>query len=360
MRRWLLWLLVLFGCGLLIGVGGAAYYFFGDDSHAQAMFHVGSESPVVLSRGEPLSERDFQRLRATQMAAMKSYYVLNAALANSNVAHIALAHDTPAGATEDNLSWLADALSVRFPGDGEYMSVELQLPGASPEDNVKMLDAIVRAYQSEVVDMERARQRATQEVLAAASRRVNEQLARETERYLELAKDLDKSTGPNDLRDRLLVDKINLYEREYLDLTRRLSDLGAEAAQRVAVAGKNSNGETTKAEPQGSGPAEEATGEAAKIDDLSNHERIAMMFMTQRLKTVTDDIAKMTEELANRSKQNPQLQVMQEQLELLRETARKVWQAREDHQVELSNPQDRIQLVQPAQWIETSRWNRKP
>lgn len=347
MRKWFRWLLVLLVSGLLLGIAFLAWYYFAADGRAEVMFYVSPQTRPSLFEEQPIDETAYKRRCASQMAALKSYHVLNVALALPGISRIAPMGIPNVDSAEDSaLAWLAEGLSVSFPQNGEYMKIELRLPGVSPNDTRKVLDAVVQAYEDEVVNAELRGLQSQKEVLDRAYIKLSEGLNRRRESYLKLTSDLKKSTGPNDLYDQLLVEKIKLYERECLDLTRRLNDALAKKGMAVNV-----TVELQKSLQANSRAEEPDLSQIEKVLEdpelILNHGRIVLL---------KREIAAMTEELVARNEQSPELQIMKEEIDLLQTIVEKVQQARETLVLDMSNPPS-IQKMHDAYWVEKSKWN---
>jgi hypothetical protein len=237
---------------------------------------------------------------------------------------------------ESRVRWLADALNVRFPNDAEYMAIELRAPNVAPEDSVRLLNAVVRAYEAEVVDAERQQQQATKEVLERATDRLNRQIARETERYLQLAKDLNVSTRSDDVESRLMMEKIKLFERMCLDLQRQLLD--AQVKQESMVA-------PDRAEK--SQAPDKSSADTYSAQELAAKQRV----YSAEIERLEQEIEKMMEQLSARHERSVDLQIQEQELELLRGVARDLGEKREVVALDMSNQGRRIELVQPAIWI---------
>lgn len=113
------------------------------------------EQATVYLRVQPLSgesEQQYAVQQATQIALFKSHFVLNAALARSEIAQLdcVLQQEAP-------VKWLSNELEVSFPGDGEIMEVVLRGQESDMADYCRLLDAVTESYFNEVVHKLRIR-----------------------------------------------------------------------------------------------------------------------------------------------------------------------------------------------------------
>jgi hypothetical protein len=111
------------------------------------------ESPVLAGRDAQVDRDRFDIYKNTQAELLRSRYVLRAALRNPKIAKLAsVEREQAAGNAE---AWLGRRLAIQFPSKAEIMAVSLS--GDDRKESVVLLNAIVDAYLSEVVDAERSR-----------------------------------------------------------------------------------------------------------------------------------------------------------------------------------------------------------
>lgn len=119
-----------------------------DRYSARVLLQVMREDPRVMPGPprEPVREQDYRDYQTTQEMFLRSRMVLHSALRRPEVARlpVILGQADPA-------SWLADKLEIEF--EGEVMSIALK--GGNPSELVTLVNSVVDAYLSEVVDMER-------------------------------------------------------------------------------------------------------------------------------------------------------------------------------------------------------------
>lgn len=138
-----------------------------------------STNPGVWSVDVP---RDFEVYCDTQVALVKSQFVLKAALSSRNVAQL-----TVVSSRADPVEWLTKQLDVSFPG-GETLQIRLAGPESTMPDYCKLIDAIIAAYGREVVTAERIREHEQSSKMRTAIRNVQETLS---EKIIALKKLID-------------------------------------------------------------------------------------------------------------------------------------------------------------------------
>jgi succinoglycan biosynthesis transport protein ExoP len=210
------WMLVL-GMGLVAAVGTAIVLWFllPESSSAVALFQVKS-SPQKLVFDSATETTKFEVLQNTQLALLKSNFVLQAALRDPNVASLGIL-----AGKSDQVAWLTDNLVVDFPNKSEVLRISLSGEGL-PEDLRQLVDGVAKAYINEVVYAERTRRLAIRDELNKALDGINKDLGREMDEYHKIAVDIGASKAyDRDAETELLL-------RDIMDLQRQKAVLQAE------------------------------------------------------------------------------------------------------------------------------------
>jgi len=140
---------------------------------ATALVQISMRPEGVLTQGDVQRDvREFEIYKNTQAQLITTPFVLTAALRKPEVASLSIykSHET------DPISWLQDSLEVSFPADGEIM--QIRLADRDTQEAAKLVNAVVDAYFSEVVEAERnqkARELADlDEILAGKEREIRQ------------------------------------------------------------------------------------------------------------------------------------------------------------------------------------------
>ncbi|TXT37453.1 MAG: capsular exopolysaccharide biosynthesis protein, partial [Planctomycetota bacterium] len=104
------------------------------------------EQRLVFKTAEEVS--DFQTYRRTQMALIKSRFVMNAALRKSNVAALSMVREQ-----DFPVAWLEQAIQVDAHESPEILRISLT--GDRPNELAEIVNAVKDAYLEEVVNAER-------------------------------------------------------------------------------------------------------------------------------------------------------------------------------------------------------------
>jgi capsular exopolysaccharide synthesis family protein len=220
-RRWLLAL----GMGLVFGGVATAvlWFMFPESSSAVALFRVSSEEPNLVFRGVANETRQFDILQKTQLALLKSHFVLQAAVRDPSIANLgALAGE------DDPIQWLSQRVSVNFPQESEILSISLSGDEHS-EDLRLIVDAVANAYQEQVIFADRNRKLSTRDVLRKSLAKLNDEIRRKMEDFQELAKEIGSpDLESSDAESRLLLSEISRQLGEFAALRNAAMELQAE------------------------------------------------------------------------------------------------------------------------------------
>ena len=184
-RRWLLAL----SMSLFIGTvaAGLLFVLFPESFSAIAQYKVASDPLTVLDRASSNQTDDFEIFKNTQIAYIRSPFVLTAALRDNRVSSLEMFDDV-----EDKVEWLKENLQVAFPNDGEILTIAMS--GAYPEEDLKLVvDAVSKSYYSEVVSLERNTRAKPLQVLKQSFAKLDTQIRNKMLRYQELAKESGSS-----------------------------------------------------------------------------------------------------------------------------------------------------------------------
>lgn len=146
-RKWLLVLLL----GLLVGGSTAAASWFSQRPvyQSSAIVRIASRpTTLVFTTADQSSTADFELFRKTQRELILTQFLLNSALNREEVAKLPVVREQI-----NPVEWLRSQLRITFPGDSELMQISL----SGPEKRALplLVNAVVDAYKTDVVDVER-------------------------------------------------------------------------------------------------------------------------------------------------------------------------------------------------------------
>jgi polysaccharide biosynthesis transport protein len=217
-RRWLMAILL----GSLIGAGTAGLLLlaFPETSQVTAYLQVkaNTDNEVFEKTGARLLPQDIERQAMNHLTLLKSPLVLDAALQQQEIANL----DAVRYHKGEEMLWLLDELRVSFPGDGEILEVRYE-GEEDPDQMVKVVDAIVKAYQDKVLLQERLTAASTQSdlqtVLADTKTRLEQQLKdlkAQEESTGKLREEVEIPQLSNEIR--MLEDRIAKVQAELIDI----------------------------------------------------------------------------------------------------------------------------------------------
>lgn len=230
-RRWVL----ATGLGLLSAVALAAlvWWLNPPQATAVAMLKVSSVQPTIAFDVDAGSEEvKFDIYRQTQMSAVKSIFVIQAALRKEGIAKLPTLADQ-----KDQVKWLQDNLDVSFPNNGEYMAIALSTTNGGEAEQI--VDAITDAYYEEVVLTERREKQVTFDRLQRVWQQTLEEIRGESEKFRDLAETLGAAQSDTASVNReLAFNQLSLLRKEQDDVREMV--FNAEVAlELLELAGKS-------------------------------------------------------------------------------------------------------------------------
>lgn len=214
-RRWLLALCM----GLVAATAAAAalWVTFPESSSAIALFQISNDQETVVFDVNRHSAQNYENLKRTQLALLKSNFVLTAAMRNPSVAGLSALAGHP-----EPVEWLQDSLVVDFPQNGELLSISLS-DNALAEDLVALVNAVAKAYKDEVISGQQQRRLANRDLLARNLENLNAEIKRKLDEYLDIARLGGRPQGNSrDAETDLLLRDIADTQKKKDDLTSQI------------------------------------------------------------------------------------------------------------------------------------------
>jgi capsular exopolysaccharide synthesis family protein len=215
-RQWLLALCT--GIVMAIATGTALWFTFPESSSATALFEVSNEQTSLLQSNRQ-TVQEYEILKKSQLALLKSNFVLTAASRPVGVASLSVL-----AGESDPIDWLQENLMVDFPQNGEILSISIS-DDAIPEDLVRLVDAVAKAYKDEVVNQQRQKRLASRDLLARNLEQRTKEIKRKMEEYLDIAKETGKSSASDrDAETELMLRDLSELSRKREELTTKIFD----------------------------------------------------------------------------------------------------------------------------------------
>lgn len=179
-RRWRV--AVVLGVPIAVVAAAFAYLATPAPFTASALLRLAAvEQRLVFQTAE--AQADFQTYRRTQMALIKSRFVMNAALRKPNVAALSLVKQQTYP-----VAWLEEAIQVDAYDSPEILRISLT--GDRPAELAEIVNAVKDAYLEEVVNAERKQRIARLNDLERIFEQTEEKVRRKEERVNNLAQEL--------------------------------------------------------------------------------------------------------------------------------------------------------------------------
>ena len=222
-RRWLLAL----SMSLFIGAVGAValYFLFPESFSAIAQYQVSSDPATVLESKSTLQTRDFEIYKNTQIAYIRSPYVLTAVFRDSRVSNLPMFDDV-----ENRIEWLRDELQVAFPNDGELLMISMA--GDYPKEDLKIVvEAVSKAYFDEVVYRERTQRQRPLQILKEGFSKLDAQIRDKMDIVQKIAEENGLSEAYEkgiDPQTRLMMTEVDQVQKRKQEIKEVLANLDTE------------------------------------------------------------------------------------------------------------------------------------
>ncbi len=215
-RRWLLALCM----GLVMGgaLALALWFIFPESSSATALFQVEDKRETIFDISHDNDDQNYETLKKTQLALLKSNFVLTAAIRPPSVASL-----SALAGRKDPVVWLQDTLSVDYPQNGKLLSITLS-GDELPEEQVQLVNAVAKAYKDEVIDEARQRRLVVRDMLSRNIDTLNVDVKRKLDEYLDIAREsgLPQHTDRADAETELLLRDISDTQQKKDSLTSQM------------------------------------------------------------------------------------------------------------------------------------------
>ena len=195
---------------------------------ATALFEVSRVEPTLMG-GEVYDERELEVFKNTQLAKLRSYYVLQAALRNPGIASLAVF-----AGQRDPVSWLQEHIEAEFVGNSELLAIRLRGPEAHANDLTRIVDEVAKAYVEEVVFADAQSRLNSRDLKAMCLKKLREELTEKMQKLQDLKEDAGAKAGDSVEIKTLELDLVTLTEIVQ-ETSRRLEreDIEASAPPRI-------------------------------------------------------------------------------------------------------------------------------
>jgi hypothetical protein len=193
----------------------------------ESLFQVMAVPPSILAgTGSGFNEREYDILRDTQTALIKSNFVLQAALRGPGVA------TQPVFKSQlDPVAWLGAHLEVKFDHDSEILAIRMHCKEGEVKEYAAILDSVAQAYLNEVVFADDQRRLMTRDALAKSVHKLESELEDQYGVLEMKTKDVGKDSAEVKLRQ-IQIDALAQYWRQALSAL-DAADIEAEAPKRI-------------------------------------------------------------------------------------------------------------------------------
>lgn len=218
-RRWLLALCM--GLVMAVTTAGTLWFLFPESSMAQALFSVSSQQESILGNSARSGKKDFEILQRTQLAYLKSYFVIQAALRTPGMESLGVLAGEP-----DKVQWLIEQLTPSFQNNSEILSISLTGDSDYAEELRQLVNSVAKAYENEVVFKEEQRRGLLRDALARSLAKISEEIKSKSEDHNALAEELHVvDARQRDPEAELLMRELSEAQKSQSALASKLAEI---------------------------------------------------------------------------------------------------------------------------------------
>jgi len=197
---------------------------------AEALFQVSATRPKLLDDGATqFDAREYEILQKSQVELLKSWFVLNAAVRDPGIATLPIL-----AGQSDPVAWLEEHLKVEFLDGSEILSIRLHGTDSEADDLKRLVDAVARAYEKEVVYNEKQRRYIERDAKAKTLDSMGKELSDNLEEWEALKAELKEQSDSSSVLQfkRIQLDVLTDVYRQLL-LSLKLDDIEIYAPPRI-------------------------------------------------------------------------------------------------------------------------------
>jgi hypothetical protein len=281
---------------------------------------VASHHPRVLF--STAEDGDSSRFLRTQEALIRSRLVVSSALRDPKIAQLPSLKGSP-----DPVAWVGQSLQVTNPKDTELLEFSLAPnSGLGGADQATIINAVVRAYMDEVVNVDSKRRTQRHQQL----KKLRDTYSQVIKVKREAVRKLSETFGSDDQPPAALDSEIS--HRLYSDLRTRRLQLRLEQAEAETLLERRKKADGAASEP--------ARKEIAQLED-----RVAILTASQ--KVVDEEMERLIHQMHGAARRELALKGNEEEIAQMEEVMRKIGAEVEALNIEIMAP-SRIKLVDEA------------
>ncbi len=187
-------------------------------AYVNVLFRVSREPERLLGGSSSQSDAAWEVFCKTQIALLKSYFVLSAAVRDPEIAALPMLKSA-----EDPVGFLAQRLEVGFYPGSEILYVRMGFTHTDEaslvKQGVQIVDAVAKAYEEEVLLKDKQRQLGASDLLAANYRKLRDEIRGKMEDYRELSRSAGLAeSGAGQVAQQLDIRRLERIEEELMRL----------------------------------------------------------------------------------------------------------------------------------------------
>jgi hypothetical protein len=191
------------------------------ECYATSLFRVSREQARLLGGSSTQSDAAWEIFCKTQIALLKSYFVLQSAVRDPKIASLPML-----AAADDPIGLLAQRLEVGFYPGSEILYVRMGCSGEEADQVLKIVDAVAKAYEEEVIFKDRQRQLTTRDLLERGYKKLKDDIRQRMEDYQAITREAGLAeSAAGQVAQQLDIRRLERVEEELMRLENNLLEL---------------------------------------------------------------------------------------------------------------------------------------
>jgi beta-lactamase regulating signal transducer with metallopeptidase domain len=195
------------------------------DMYVTSLFRVSRDEEHLLDRSTTQSDAGWEIFCKTQIALLKSHFVLQAAVRDPKTAALPIL-----ASADDPVGLLAQRLEVGFYPGSEILYVRMGLSrtdeATQAKQVVQIVNAVANAYQEEVIFKDKQRQLSASDLLARSLKELQNEIRQKTEDYQDISREAGLAeSGAGQVAQQLDIRRLERIEDELMRLENDLVEL---------------------------------------------------------------------------------------------------------------------------------------
>lgn len=178
-----------------------------------SLLRVSRGGGLMAEKNEAMSDTAWKAYCSSHVALIKSDWLLSAALAEDQIRDLPIIKSQP-----HPVAWLQKNLRVGLISDSEILYVLMYCTPKEMDQVKQVVDAVVKAHKSGIIYRDKQQTLVTIDALRRSLQSLNNEIRRDTQTYLDLARELGSSAADGQMAQQLALKRLDRVDAELMRL----------------------------------------------------------------------------------------------------------------------------------------------